>query len=225
MKTAVITGASRGIGLATAKVFLANGWKVVGTYNNTAIPLTSEQLISIKLDLSSPKDIERAAQDIKRVCPSVDVLVNNAGIIKDNHDSTIDLNKIRQTFEVNLFGTIDLTNHLLPLMDRGAHIINIDSVYGSFSFLIDDQTSAGYRMSKAALNMYTRVLALHLEEKGIIVSSLDPGWVKTDMGMAVATETDKPDREPEQAAEDIYRLATSNSASGNFWKFGKKREW
>ncbi len=64
-----------------------------------------------------------------------------------------------------------------------------------------------------------------LKEKGIIVSSIDPGWVKTDMGNLGATEDEKPNREPEEVADDVYHLVTSVKESGQFWKFGKKREW
>ena len=151
--------------------------------------------------------------------------MNNAGIILDGHDVGADLQKIRSTFEIDLFSVIDLTEKLIPLMHPGSHIINIDSQYGSFSPPIDDETSTGYRLAKAALNMYTRTLAFRLSDKGIIVSSLDPGWVKTDMGNDVATETEKPDREPAEAAADIYYLATSKVDSGSFWRFGKKCEW
>ena len=120
---------------------------------------------------------------------------------------------------------MEFTNKLLPLMGQGSHIINIDSNYGAMSTPIDDNTSSAYRMSKAALNMYTRILAFHLKDKGIKVSSLDPGWVKTDMGYGVSSETEKPDRDPEQPAEEIYNLAVGNVESGVFWRFGKVREW
>lgn len=73
--------------------------------------------------------------------------------------------------------------------------------------------------------MYTRTLAFRLKEKGIIVSSLDPGWVKTDMGNLGATENEKPDREPEEVADEIYDLVINVKESGYFWKLGKKREW
>ena len=225
MKTIVITGASRGIGLATARKFLADGWRVIGTYRKHQIPFDDARLTKIELDLGSPTSIARAAEAIKKIAPNVDVLVNNAAIILDAQDETVDLEKIRKTFEADVFGTIDLTEKLLAHMRSGGHIITIDSLYGAFSFPIDDTSSIGYRMAKAALNMYTRTLAFQLKTKGVIVSSLDPGWVKTDMGNAAATKTEGPDREPEDAAEDIYKLATGNVESGCFWRFGKKREW
>ena len=141
------------------------------------------------------------------------------------HDKGADIEKIRKTFEVDLFGVIDVTERLVPLMTAGGHIVNVDSAYGAFSFPIDDESSSGYRMAKAALNMYTRTLAFRLRDSGIVVSSYDPGWVKTDMGNAGATETEGPDREPNEAAEDIFRLVSEGTESGYFWSFGEKREW
>ncbi len=162
---------------------------------------------------------------IKAHTQSIDVLVNNAGINPDGQDTIANVEKIRATFEVNAVGVVDITERLLPLMHSGSHVVNVDSAYGSFSIPIDDETATGYRMAKAALNMYTRALAFRLRSKGIVVSSLDPGWVKTDMGMSVSSTTEQPDREPEQPAQEIYTLVTTITESGCFWKFGKKREW
>ncbi len=225
MKTIIITGASRGIGLATAKRFLAEGWRVIGTYLNTQIPITHQNLVSVQFDQGNTESILKATDFIKKTVPEIDALVNCAGIILDTHDTKADIGKIRKTFEVDVLGVIDFTERLLPNLRNSSHIVNIDSLYGAFSFPIDDESSTGYRLAKAALNMYTRTLAFRLKDRRIIVSSLDPGWVKTDMGNAVATETEKPDREPEETANDIYQLVILLKESGHFWRFGKKREW
>lgn len=225
MKTIVITGASRGIGLAAAKKFLSEGWRVIGTYLNTPIPLDSQNLIAIQFDQGLRESIHEAIEKIKQSTDRIDALVNSAGIILDAFDSAPDLSKIRKTFEVDLFGIIDLTECLLPLMSSGSHIVNVDSQYGALSFPIDDESSIAYRLAKVALNMYTRHLAFRVKDRNVIVSSLDPGWVKTDMGKVSATETEGPDREPEETAEDIYQLVTKVTESGYFWKSGKKREW
>lgn len=225
MKTVVITGTSRGIGLVTAERFLKEGWRVIGTYLNTLPSIQSENFTAVHMDQSSSESISHAVAEIRNVAPRIDALVNNAGIILDAHDSAVDLQKIRKTFEVDLFGLIDFTQQLLQIMSESSHIINVDSTYGAFSFPIDDESSTGYRLAKATLNMWTRILAFQLKSQKIIVSSIDPGWVKTDMGYDAATETERPDREPEEAAADIYQLVAKVVESGYFWRFGEVREW
>ncbi|HEU5004628.1 MAG TPA: SDR family NAD(P)-dependent oxidoreductase [Candidatus Saccharimonadales bacterium] len=225
MKTVVITGSSRGIGLATAQLFLDKGWRVIGTFNKTAIPLQHKNLIRVRLDLSQPKDIAGTAKSITEHSSHIDALINNAGVALDQKSEGIDIDVIRKTFEVNLFNLVDLTQRLVPLMAKGAHVINIDSNYGAQSLPIDDDTHVGYRLSKAALNMYTRILAFHLKGQGVIISSLDPGWVRTDMGYEAGDDVFQPDREADEVAQDIYDIVQTVKESGFFWRFGQKREW
>ena len=132
MKTIVITGASRGIGLATATKFLEEGWRVIGTYNKTRIPIENTNCISIQLNQGDTTNIKHAVEEIKQKAHQIDVLINNAGITLDWVEPQINLEKIRKTFEVNLFGVIDLTEQLLPKILASSHIINIDSSYGAF---------------------------------------------------------------------------------------------
>lgn len=224
MKTAVITGASRGIGKASAEIFLKNNWKVIGTSTSGKSDFEHENLVFVKLDLTDQVIIEKAMEKIISF-GKIDVLVNNAGVALDSWDEGVNMGKVRQTFEVNLFGLIDFTEKLLPAINNDGHIVNLSSRYGSFSMPIDDNTSIGYRMAKASLNMYTRFLSFCLVEQNIIVSSLDPGWVKTDMGIAGATEDAKPDREPTEPAQEVFNLVTSKVDSGFFWHKGEKRDW
>ena len=225
MKTVVITGASKGIGLADTKKFLSEGWRVIGTYLDISIPITHENLIALKYDQSSKESIRKLADEVLSITSQIDVLINNAGILLDCKDNSADLGKIKKTFEVNVFGVIELTELLLPLFQTGGHIINMSSGHGAFHIPIDDESSVAYRMSKAALNMYTRHLAFRLKDKGAIVSSIAPGWVKTEMGFSIADERERPDREPEEAAEDVYKLAITKVETGLFWSKGEKIEW
>ena len=226
MKTAVITGASRGIGLATARKFLGEGWRVIGTYLNTPIPLQDKNLVAIKYDQGDSESIAEAAEQISKIAPQVDALINNAGVLLDAHEKVADPVKVRKTLEVNVVGLIDLTERSLSLFRKDSHIVNLNSGYGSISApMLDDETAAGYRISKAALNMYTRHLAFRLESRGIIVSALAPGWVSTDMGNSIATETEKPDRTPQQAAQEIFELVTGIKETGQFWRHGKRTDW
>lgn len=226
-KTIIITGASRGIGLATAKRFMSEGWQVIGTYCNNPIPFKADNFRALKLDLSSPRNIDIIVQNIKENFAKIDVLVNNAGVVLDHDEAALDLEKTRKTFEVDVFALMDLTEKLLPQMAEGAHIINIGSGFGSFSSPINERSHSSYRIAKAAVHMYSRTLAFRLKEQGIIVSTLDPGWVKTDMGLLGVRKTDEeqPDREPMDAAQDILQLVKLHPESGCFWRFGETREW
>jgi len=225
MRQAVITGVGRGIGLATARRFLDGGWRVLGTYHTAPAPLEHPAFTQIQLDLASPASIAEAAAAIAKEAPRVDALINNAAVLLDYADTAADAGRVRATLEVNVVGTVDITERLLPLMQEGGHVVNVDSNMGSFARPIDEDGSPGYRMSKAALNMYTRYLAFVLRSRGILVSSLDPGWVDTDMGRAGG---DEPDRTPEEPAEELFRLVadiTDIGQTGNFWHKGGIRPW
>jgi len=225
MKTVLITGASRGIGFATANLFLLNGYRVFGTSTSGKIEIEHENFTSIQLQLSSQESIRQAVDILKQKTMALDVLINNAAIINDVEDEIPDIQKIRETIEIDVIGTIALTEALISMIPAGGHIINMSSMCGSFSDPVDDETSLGYRMAKASVNMYTRSIALRLAKYHMIVSAVDPGWVSTDMGNSIATETDKPQQTSEGTAEDIYQLATTCTETGYFWRFGKKRSW
>lgn len=225
MKTVVITGASRGIGLATVKKFLESGWRVIGTNSKTPVPIEDSNFTAIELEVTSHESIAKAVTEIQKLAPQIDALINCVGVSTDTFETAPNMATIRQTFEVNVFGLIEFTEQLIPNIISDGHVVNISSRYGAFSFPIDGPDSTAYRMSKASVNMYTRMLAYRLKDRNITASCIHPGWVKTDMGNSAATETEKPDREPEEAANDIYTLATSKVESGFFWQFGKKREW
>ncbi len=218
MKTIVITGAGRGIGRALAERFLENGDFVIGTSTSGVSPIEHERLLMLQLDLANPKSIEACTKAIIDSGKKIDVLINNAGIWSGiEGDPIIRLDLLRKTLEVYLFGTIDFTERLILVMNKGGHILNISSSSGSMGHTYHSDYP-DYKISKAALNMVTRCLALRLDGK-IIVSSVHPGWVKTDMGGADA------DIEPEEAAEDIFTLANSRPETGQFWFKGEKFPW
>ena len=225
MNTVIITGASRGIGLSTAKKFLDEGWFVIGTYNNTDISIENDNLKKIKLDLEQLDSVTEAREQIEENYDGVDVLINNAGVILDAHDDEVDMEKLVRTFKINLFSLIEFTEGLLSSIKSGGDIVNISSILGSFTMPIYDGSAVSYRMCKAALNMYTRSLAARLKDQNICVSSFDPGWVKTDMGYEAASGSVGPDISPEQSAQEIYDLITKKVESGKFWKNGQIREW
>lgn len=218
MKTVVITGASRGIGRALAERFLKNGDFVIGTSTTGTLPISHDRLFAIPLDLSNPESIAACMKSIFGFWKTIDILINNAGIWSgEEGDPVVHLDGLRRVLEVNLFGTIDFTQQALPILSMGAHIVNVSSRGGSMAYT-HHGNYPDYKISKAALNMFTRTLSFRLEGKAT-VSSVHPGWVKTDMGGSDA------DIEPGEAAEDIFTLANSQVESGQFWFKGENFPW
>lgn len=211
--------------MATAQKFLAKGWVVYGTSTSGQIDINHPNFTPHKLNLSDSKSIDEFVWEFTKNMVNIDVLVNNAGVAPDAGTSGIDLVKIRDTFEVNVFGLLGLTDKLLGKINNGGHIINITSRYGSQAMPIDDDTSLGYRMSKASMNMATRFLADYLKDRQIRVSALHPGWVQTDMGNAYASEGYGPDRKPSESADEIFDLSVSKEETGQFWCMGARHPW
>lgn len=219
MKSGIVTGSSRGIGLATAELLTKNGdTKVIGSSTSGNQTLNQPNFQCLQLDLFSSDSIADFIASLGNI--KLDFLINNAGVLLEKWDaSAINMKQLKQTFATNVFGTIELTEKLLPRLNTKAHIINITSDWGSFSELNFDEFQPHYKMSKAALNMYTKLLAKRLEEKHIKVSSLDPGWTQTDMGGKIAP------RFPKDVAEDILNLLNNEVETGKFWHQGKIRPW
>lgn len=217
MNTVVITGISRGIGRATAEKFLDKGWQVIGASRSGNIPFEHEHLFARQADMTDDNSVGQFIEFISAKVNEIDVLINNAAILIDKNQQ-LPVDVLRKTLEVNVFGLINLTENLISMVRPGGHIINLSSGLGSIQGNVNGYYPA-YRISKVSVNMYTRMLASRLAEKGIRVSSIDPGWVKTDMGGAGAT------RNPSEPAQEIYELATSENDSGYFWYKEKKQSW
>jgi len=220
MNIAVITGASRGIGRATAEEFLQEGYFVIGASRTIkSQTFNSENFSALTLDLASSHSIKKVSDEIKNKIKKVDILINNAGILVDYHLSEVNISKLRQTLEVNLIGLIDFTEKLLSIISTGGSIVILSSGRGSLNQPLSDIIAPAYNISKTAVLMYTKILAARLADRQVTVSAIDPGWVRTDMGGAGA------DREPNEAAEDIFKLATGAVESGKFWYKGRTRPW
>ena len=218
-KIVFITGASRGIGKAFAKKFLKENYFVIGTSTSRKATFKHKNLTFLKLDLSSKKEIDKCVKKFLKLNIKIDILINNSGIWSEkDEDATMYMDHLRKVLEVNLIGTIGLTEKLIPHINKPGKIINISSRSGSLSYL-KNAYYPDYKISKAALNMYTRILAKRLENKKIIVASIHPGWVKTDMGGRDA------DIEPKEAAEHIYERVISLKETGQFWFKQKKFPW
>ncbi|MFH4965720.1 SDR family NAD(P)-dependent oxidoreductase [Gaetbulibacter sp. M235] len=215
----IVTGSSRGIGLATVELLTKHSdFKVIGSSTTGNNPLDNTNFKCLKLDLSNGDSITKFVENLEDV--KLDFIVNNAGILIEKWDaSVINMKQLKKTFDTNVFGTIELTEKLLPRLNSKAHIINITSDWGSFSELNFDEFQPHYKMSKATLNMYTKLLAKRLKDKNITVSSLDPGWTQTDMGGKVAP------RLPKDVAEDILNLLNNEVETGKFWHRGQIKQW
>ncbi|MGB6241077.1 MAG: SDR family oxidoreductase [Castellaniella sp.] len=171
MKTVLITGCSSGFGLETAKHFLRHGWKVVATMRSPREELlpTSEHLHVLALDVTDPESIRLAVE----AAGPIDVLVNNAGIGTLNALEGTSIDTVREVFEANTFGTIAMTQALLPQFRKrntGA-IVNITSSVT----LKPLPLLSVYTASKAAVNAFTESLALELRQFNVRVSLVLPG--------------------------------------------------
>ncbi len=218
MQTVFITGISHGIGKATAIKFLNENYQVIGTSLDGQLDYNHENLKVIKLDLNNQESIDNAAKELSDLNQKVDIYINNAGILLDEGEDNIVIDKLKGTLQVNLIGPIDLTQKNLHLINDGGHIINISSSAASLEKVHHTDYPA-YKISKAAVNMFTVWLAFKLKNK-ITVSCVHPGRVRTGMG---AWEGDM---ESEEAAEYIYKTAIDkNIETGQFWFKGEKFPW
>ncbi len=199
-KIALVTGATRGIGLHTVRQLAEAGVHTLLAGRNrakaveAALQLQSEGLPveAIELDVTDGASIAGAAQEVEKRHGRLDILVNNAGIIVDEFGKKVSeqtLDAWRTTFETNLYGVIAVTQAFLPLLHRSpsGRIVNVSSVLGSIA-LHNDPTSPiydfkvpAYNVSKSALNAWTVQLAYELRDSRIKVNTIHPGYVKTDM--------------------------------------------
>lgn len=223
---AVVTGGNRGIGSEIGRQLVQLGMQVVLTSRDVAKGEATCAKINVEcgagggrastfqLDVTDAAGIKALAAHVAAQFGRLDVLVNNAGVQIDPKGAralSSDLQTYRDTFEVNVLAPLALTQALLPLMKKNGRIVNVSSGLGQLS----DMTSGtpAYRMSKTALNALTRMLAAEVRGTNILVNSMSPGWVKSDMGGPFAPRT------LEQGADTAVWLATlpEGGPSGGFY--------
>ena len=175
----VITGANRGIGLAMAEIYAARGDKVFAVCRHSSAKLDALMVNVIEdVDVSTDVGIERLSNELSGI--EIDVLINNAGILRDESLSDLNMDTINEQFQVNTLGPLKVSHALLSNLNPGSKLALITSRMGS----IADNTSGGrygYRMSKAALNAAGMSLAQDLMTENIAVGIYHPGYVQTDM--------------------------------------------
>ncbi|MEL7086182.1 MAG: SDR family oxidoreductase [Cyanobacteria bacterium P01_A01_bin.3] len=179
MGTYVITGANRGIGLEYCRQLVQRGETAIAICRQSS-PELEDLGIRIESSIDIATDEGIAALDRQLADTTIDVLINNAGILQRVSLEHLDLDSIRMQFEVNAIAPLRVTHTLLDRMATPSKVVLMTSRMGS----ITDNTSGssyGYRMSKVALNMVGKSLSLDLLPRNIAVAILHPGWVSTDM--------------------------------------------
>ena len=212
MQTVLVTGANRGIGLEYCRQLHQRGEQVIAVCRNSSAELDALGVrVEAGLDLSQEADIAELVRRLDGL--PLDVVILNAGILEATRLDDLDVESIRRQFEVNALAPLRLAQALLPQLHAGSKLALMTSRMGS----IDDNTSGGsygYRMSKVALNMAGKSLAVDLQPRGIAVAILHPGLVRTRMvnfnpqGIA-----------PEEAVRGLLARidALSLESSGTFW--------
>ena len=200
-KTALVTGATRGIGFETVRQLAQAGVHTLlagrdrAKAVDAALKLQSEGLPveAIELDVTDSASIAAAAEIVARKFGKLDILVNNAGILVDDAAKGVSgqsLGTWRTTFETNVFGLIETTQGFLPLLRKSSagRVVNVSSLLGSISehqnpasFIYEFKGVPAYSVSKSAVNAWTVHLAHELKDAGIKVNTIHPGYVQTDM--------------------------------------------
>jgi len=230
-RIALVTGGNRGIGLELCRqlaqqrirVLLgsrdhAKGIAAAAELNANGLPVEPRQL-----DVANVQSIRECMNWVRRDIGRLDILVNNAGIMveDDDADPLEEVEIVRDTMQTNVYGPLLLSRLAVPIMKtrRYGRIVNLSRGVGSLS-----EMGAGYiayRMSKAGINVVTRVLAAETEGMGILVNSVDPGWARTAMGGRGAT------RSVERGAETPLWLATlpDDGPTGGFFRDRRAIAW
>lgn len=211
MTNIVITGANRGIGLSLSKYYQQAGCQVYAVCRQSSAELdTTGAKVIDGVDVSDDKAIQQLTERLEGV--NIDLLINNAGILRNEVLGQIDYGSIKSQFAVNALGPLKVTEALLGQLENNAKLVMITSRMGS----IEDNTSGGrygYRMSKAALNCAAMSLSRDLKPKGIAVGIVHPGLVGTDMIGGYGDVT--PDQAAANIVQRIEQLNLQNS--GTFW--------
>lgn len=226
----LVSGGNRGIGFETCNQLAQLGHIVLLTARDLTKGKTATKqltdkgldIIFYQMDVSNQKSIDDTYDKIIQRFGRLDVLVNNAAILYDTWQSAIDADFeiVNQAFVTNLLGPWRLSKRFIPIMKKNGfgRIVNVSSSAGSLHFM--GKGAPAYSISKTALNALTCKLAAELLGTGILVNSIDPGWVATDMGGAGG-------RPVEEGVKGIVWASTlpDDGPTGGFFFDGKPIEW
>lgn len=235
-KTALITGANKGIGYAIAKALAQQGMQVwVGARNSERGQAAVDTLVAegldvrlLVIDVVDDDNVKAAASLLSTQIESLDVLINNAGILGTTDlPSLVRLNDVKEVYEVHVFGPIRVTQAFLPLLKaaKGARVVMMSSGLGSLG-LVTDPTSIyskanflAYNSSKTALNAVTVAFAKELGPLGIMVNAVEPGSVATDLNGNNGALTPT---EGAQSAVDMAMIEANGPRGGFFGVHGRQ---
>lgn len=237
MKTALVTGANKGLGLAWVKHLAQHGYNVILTSRKHANALDAANALKeegltvypYELDTTDEKSIERCVEEVKAKFDTIDLLINNAGInsgtraagnqellMKNLSLEHLDASEVLNMLHVNTVAPILVTRAFLPLLEKSEHpkVIHIGSWLGSVA-LKKSGGNYSYAVSKSALNMMNRALAYDIQPKNIISVVINPGWTQTSMGGSKAQFT------TEESVENMHHVVDGLklSDSGNFFNY------
>jgi len=230
MRVALVTGANRGIGLEVVRQLARDGYLAIlgardAEKGSAAAELLRAEGLEVEprqLDVSDPESVAAFGAALARDHDRLDALVNNAAIDYDpwQRGADADLEIVRRAIETNLFGAWRTTQACLPLLRRSAsaRIVNVSGDVGALTEM--DGGAPAYRISKTALNALTRILAAELRGDRILVNSVSPGWVATDMGGPGGRPVE------EGAASVLWAVRLDDDGpTGGFFRDGRRIDW
>jgi NAD(P)-dependent dehydrogenase (short-subunit alcohol dehydrogenase family) len=228
-KIILVTGSNRGIGLELVRQLASMDHTLILSARDEAkgekaAAQLAQQGLAVEfllLDVSNEKSIHDAATIVKKKYDRLDVLINNAGILHGNADTlTVSKDSMEEHMATNFYGPLLLVQALLPLLKKSADARIINFTTGMASLSSPGSGTAGYRLSKIALNGLTAILSADLAGTNIKVNSLDPGWVQTGMGGNSAPKT------VEEGADTAIWLAIADKIpTGKFFRNRRVVEW
>ena len=226
-KTVLITGANRGLGFAVGQSLQKQGYNLVVTSRKIKNLKKGDwpNAVLLELDVSSQKSLQKFLGQLVKKKIQIDILINNAGIVGKSRHSlfAVQSSDLLSTFKTNTLGPFSLTNYFLPQMIRQGYgrVVNVTSEQGAFHAI--NSKDAAYRVSKTALNALTKIFAdaATLSKKDVLVNSVCPGWISTDMGGKSAP------RSVEKGVEGVVWAATlpSGGPNGGFFLDSKPVQW
>jgi NAD(P)-dependent dehydrogenase (short-subunit alcohol dehydrogenase family) len=230
-KVALVTGANRGLGLEVARQLALRGFTTIlgardaqkGERAASSLRQSGLKIIPVQLDVTGQESIDAARHLVEERFGKLDVLVNNAGILYDEWQraENANLDTVHEAFETNTLGAWRMCQTFIPLLRRSEHprIVNVSSESGSLTVM--GGGTPAYSVSKAALNALTRMLADELRAAHILVNSICPGWVATEMGGPAAPRTVE-----EGAASVMWAVELPDDGpTGGFFRDGETLAW